>query len=181
VALAIVGRQRYLHRDARRLYHQCMNQSHPVDQLARLHRSSGETVAAPSIAELYARAVGQHRAGFLREGEGLYRRVLAIDQRHADSLYNLGVLGLQIGRANFGVEMIAKAIARNDRVPEWHYNLAFGLAALGRDQDAIAHYRRAVALTPDYAEAHMNLGNALKAAGQLDQAIASYQHSTTSA
>jgi tetratricopeptide (TPR) repeat protein/2-polyprenyl-3-methyl-5-hydroxy-6-metoxy-1,4-benzoquinol methylase len=152
-----------------------MNQSRPVDQLAGFRRTSCETVAAASIAELYARAVGQHRAGFLREAEGLYRQVLAIDHKHADSLYNLGVLGLQIGRANFGVEMIAKAIARNDRVPEWHYNLAFGLAALGRDKDAITHYRRAVTLKPDYAEAHMNLGNALKAAGQLDQAIASYQ------
>jgi tetratricopeptide (TPR) repeat protein/2-polyprenyl-3-methyl-5-hydroxy-6-metoxy-1,4-benzoquinol methylase len=127
------------------------------------------------VAELYGLAVGQHQAGFLREAEGLYRRVLAIDQKHANSMYNLGLLGLQIGRTDFGVKMIAKAIARNSRVPEWHYNLAFGLAALGRNHESIAHYRKAVTLKPAYVEAHMNLGNALKVAGQSDQAIASYQ------
>lgn len=134
----------------------------------------GKTAAAMA-AELYRLAVGQHQAGFLRQAEGLYRQVLAIDQKHANSMYNLGLLGLQIGRTDFGVKMIAKAIARNNRVPEWQYNLAFGFAALGRNQEAIAHYRKAVTLKPDYAEAHMNLGNALKVAGQSDQAIASYQ------
>jgi tetratricopeptide (TPR) repeat protein/2-polyprenyl-3-methyl-5-hydroxy-6-metoxy-1,4-benzoquinol methylase len=139
-------------------------------------RSSGSAkTATAQVAELYGLAVGRHQAGFLQEAEGLYRRVLAIDQKHANSMYNLGLLGLQIGRTDFGVKMIAKAIARNNRVPEWHYNLAFGLAALGQNQEAIAHYRKAVTLKPAYAEAHMNLGNALKVAGQLDQAIASYQ------
>jgi tetratricopeptide (TPR) repeat protein/SAM-dependent methyltransferase len=134
----------------------------------------GKTAAA-QVAELYELAVRQHQSGFLREAEGLYRRVLAIDQKHANSMYNLGLLGLQIGRADFGVKMIAKAITRKNRVPEWHYNLAFGLAALGRNQEAIAHYRKAVTLKPAYAEAHMNLGNAFKVAGLLDQAITSYE------
>ncbi|MBO0758114.1 MAG: tetratricopeptide repeat protein, partial [Bradyrhizobiaceae bacterium] len=138
------------------------------------HLVPGKTAAA-MVAELYGLAVGQHQAGFFREAEGLYRRVLAIDQKHASSMYNLGLLSLQIGRTDFGVKMIAKAIARNNRVPEWHYNLAFGLAALGRNHEAIAHYRKASTLKPGYAEAHMNLGNALKAVGQSDQAIASYQ------
>jgi tetratricopeptide (TPR) repeat protein/SAM-dependent methyltransferase len=143
------------------------------------HRSVSGKTAPAQVVPLYELAVGQHQAGFLREAENLYRQILAIDQKHINSMYNLGLLGLQTGRTDFGVKMIAKAVARNHRVPEWHYNLAFGLAALGRNQAAIAHYRKAVALKPGYAEAHMNLGNVLKVAGQLDRAIASYERVIT--
>jgi tetratricopeptide (TPR) repeat protein/2-polyprenyl-3-methyl-5-hydroxy-6-metoxy-1,4-benzoquinol methylase len=139
------------------------------------HRSVSGKSAPAQVTELYRLAVGQHQAGFLKEAENLYRRILAIDQKHINSMYNIGLLGLQVGRTDFGVKMIAKAIARNNQVPEWHYNLAFGLAALGRNHEAIAHYRKAISLEPSYAEAHMNLGNALKVAGQFDQAIASYE------
>src|SRR5215471_9182173 len=143
----------------------------------KLHRrrQPGNAAAARNTVELFAAAVRQHQAGHLGEAEGGYRRILAIDPQHSGSLHNLGLLALQTGRCDLGADTIARAVALNDRVPDWHYNLAFALSALGRGAEAIAHYRKAVALKPDYVEAHMNLGNALKAEGQTDPAIACYR------
>jgi tetratricopeptide (TPR) repeat protein/SAM-dependent methyltransferase len=135
----------------------------------------GKGTAAQVTAPLFAVAVQHHQAGQLREAEGLYRHILAVDREHIQCMYNLGLLGIQVGRPDLGADMIAKAIARNDRMPEWHYNLAFALSALGRGGEAIPHYRKAISLKPDYAEALMNLGNALKAEGQLEQAITCYR------
>jgi Flp pilus assembly protein TadD/2-polyprenyl-3-methyl-5-hydroxy-6-metoxy-1,4-benzoquinol methylase len=71
--------------------------------------------------------------------------------------------------------MILKAIASNDRAPEFHYNVGLAYGALGRFEEAATHNRRAIALQPNHADAHLNLGNALKARGRLDEALASYQ------
>jgi hypothetical protein len=53
------------------------------------------------VAELLATALRHHQAGRLREAEGYYRRILAIDQNHVDSLHFLDFLGViahQVGR-----------------------------------------------------------------------------------
>jgi protein O-GlcNAc transferase len=131
-------------------------------------------VAARNIDGLFARAVQHHRAGQLRDAETLYRDILAVDPRHINSLYNAGLIGVQVGRPEIAVDLIGKAIALNDAIPHWHYNIAFALRALGRLDKAVGHYRRAVALKPDYAEAHMNLGNALNDLRRFDEAAASY-------
>jgi tetratricopeptide (TPR) repeat protein/2-polyprenyl-3-methyl-5-hydroxy-6-metoxy-1,4-benzoquinol methylase len=132
-------------------------------------------IAARNIDRLFAQAVRFHQAGHLSDAEGLYRHVLSVDPGHINSLYNAGLIGVQIGRADIAVDLIGKAIARNDRVPDWHYNIAFAFSALGRMNDAIAHYKKAIALKPDYAEAHMNLGNVLKGQKRLDDAVGCYQ------
>jgi tetratricopeptide (TPR) repeat protein/SAM-dependent methyltransferase len=131
-------------------------------------------VAARNIDGLFARAVQHHRTGQLRDAESLYRNILAVDPRHINSLYNAGLIGVQVGRPEVAVDLIGKAIALNDDIPHWHYNIAFALRALGRLDEAVGHYRRAVALKPDYAEAHMNLGNALNDLRRFDEAAACY-------
>jgi tetratricopeptide (TPR) repeat protein/SAM-dependent methyltransferase len=136
--------------------------------------SLGVNVATRNIDRLFARAVQHHRAGQLRDAESLYRDVLAVDPRHINSLYNAGLIGVQVGRPEVAVDLIGKAIALNDDIPHWHYNIAFALRALGRLDEAVAHYRKAVALKPDYAEAQMNLGNALNDLRRLDEAAACY-------
>jgi tetratricopeptide (TPR) repeat protein/SAM-dependent methyltransferase len=131
-------------------------------------------VATRNIDRLFARAVQHHRAGQLRDAEGLYRDILAVDPWHISSLYNAGLIGVQVGRPEVAVDLIGKAIALNSDIPHWHHNIAFALRALGRLDEAVAHYHKAVALKPDYAEAQMNLGNALNDLRRLDEAAACY-------
>jgi tetratricopeptide (TPR) repeat protein/2-polyprenyl-3-methyl-5-hydroxy-6-metoxy-1,4-benzoquinol methylase len=127
------------------------------------------------IAELLALARRHHQSGELAEAESLYRKIIAIDQNHVDSLHLLGVIAYQVGHYDVAANWIRKAIAVNDRIPAFHNHLGLALDALGRAQDAITHYRRAIALKPVYVEAHNNLGATLQAQNKLDEAVAHYQ------
>jgi tetratricopeptide (TPR) repeat protein len=130
---------------------------------------------SPAGEALFASAVQHHQAGRWGEAEGLYRRVLAINPRHADSLHLLGVGALQAGRPDQAVELIGAAIAIDADAALYHSNLGNGLKALGRLDEAIASYRRAIALQADYPEACNNLGAALLAQGRTQEAIACFR------
>jgi tetratricopeptide (TPR) repeat protein/2-polyprenyl-3-methyl-5-hydroxy-6-metoxy-1,4-benzoquinol methylase len=127
------------------------------------------------IAEFLAMAQRHHQAGQLAAAESYYRKILAIDQNHVDSLHLLGVIAHQVGRYDAAVDLIRKAIALNDRIPTFHNNIGLALDALGRTQDAVGHYQRAIALKPTYVEAHNNLGATLQAQGRLNEAVAQYR------
>ena len=120
---------------------------------------------------MFADAFRHHQAGRLTDAERLYRQILAIDARHADSLHLLGVLATQTGRAETAVDLIGRAIRVRNDVHFYHCNLGNALRACGQLDEAATRYRRAIALKPDYAEAHNNLGSLLKAQGKLDQAV----------
>jgi lipoprotein NlpI len=111
----------------------------------------------------------------LTEAEYCYRRVLAVDPRHADSLNLLGVVYSQTGRFDSAVETIRMAIAINPMDARYHSNLGMSLRQQGRLEDAVASYHRALELNPAYPEAHNNLGVAAKELGRLDQAVACHR------
>ena len=56
-----------------------------------------------------------HQAGKLAEAESCYRKILAIDPSHFDSLHLLGVVAHQSGRSDLAADLISKAIAARDR------------------------------------------------------------------
>jgi Tfp pilus assembly protein PilF len=120
-------------------------------------------------------ALQHHQAGRLSEAEQIYRRILAIDDQHADSLHLLGVIAYQSGRNEVAVEMIRKAIATNQKAASYHSNLGNALQAQGKLDEAAEEYKRALALKPDLAEVHANLGNIFQAQGELDESVACYE------
>jgi protein O-GlcNAc transferase len=99
---------------------------------------------SPSVQELFTDALRHHQAGRLNDAERLYRQVLAVDPRHADSLHLLGVIAHQIGRHDLAVELISKAIAINAKNAAYHSNLGLAHKAQGKLDEAVAHYRRAL-------------------------------------
>ncbi len=129
----------------------------------------------PSMTETFQSAVRQHRAGRLSEAEALYRRVLRAAPDHADALHLMGLAAAQQGRYPAALELIGKAIRRNDKVPDFHNNLAEAYRALGRTDEALAAYRRAIALAPEFVGAHLNLGGVLCERGQWEAAEACYR------
>ncbi len=137
--------------------------------------ASTPTGASVGIADQLAAALRHHQAGQLAEAESRYRKILAIDQNHADSLHLLGVIAYQVGHNDSALDLIGKAIALNDRNPAFHNNIGLAFDALARTEDAVIHYRRAITLNPYYVHAHINLAGALLAQGKLDEAVARYQ------
>jgi tetratricopeptide (TPR) repeat protein len=124
---------------------------------------------------MLAHALDHHRQGRLTEAERIYRQILAIDPRHADSLHLLGTLAHQIGQDEMAVELIRKAIEINGMTASYHSNLGTVLQAQGKLDEAAACYRSALALKPDLAEAQMNLGAVLQAQGRLNEAEARFR------
>jgi tetratricopeptide (TPR) repeat protein len=145
----------------------CLQMGRRTDQ----RRTAGPS--RPDVAALFAAARRQHQSGHLGAAQSLYQQVLSADPTHFGSLYCLGILAIQAGQPRHAIDMLGRAVKRND-APDVHYHLALALASEGRLADATTHYRRAVALKPDYAEAHMNLGNVLTAQGLPNEAIPCY-------
>ena len=147
-------------------------------QETKIRKPAPEDAAAdPSvgIADQLAMALRHHQAGRLAEAESHYRKILALDQNHVDSLHLLGVIAHQVGRNDFALDLIGKAIALNDHNPAFHNNIGLAFDALARTEDAVVHYKRAIALNPNYVDAHNNLGAALFAQGKWEEAAAQYR------
>jgi len=131
--------------------------------------------ASDRIAALFAAALPHHRAGRLTEAEAIYRQILAADPEHLGSLHLLGAIAHQTGRNDAAADLLAKAIALNDRIPELHVLIAAALGALGRHDEAVAHCACAVRLAPDNPEAHHNLGTAGVGLGRFAEAELSFR------
>lgn len=129
----------------------------------------------PSIGEALQAAIAHHKAGNLAEAERLYRQILAVDPRHADSLHLLGVIAFHAGRPDAARALIGEAIGINPSMPEYYNNLGNVLKESGADADALAAYRRALALRPGFVDAHYNLGNAHAKEERLDEAVECYR------
>ena len=128
-----------------------------------------------TVTEVFAAGLQHHRAGRLGEAEACYRRVLAAQPEHTDSLHLLGVIAYQVKRHDLAVKLISQAIKRNDHNPIYFSNLGNALKEQGKLDEAIAAYRQAIRVKPDFADAHSNLGLALQEQGKLDEAIAAYR------
>ena len=102
-----------------------------------------------SLQVLLASALDHHRHGRLAEAEGLYRRILSIDPRHAGCLHVLGTLAHQVDRQDAAAAWIRKAIAIDDRQAAFHANLGTVLQAQGKLEQAAACFERALALQPE--------------------------------
>jgi tetratricopeptide (TPR) repeat protein len=124
---------------------------------------------------MLANAVEHHQHRRLAEAERIYRQILALDPRHADSLHLLGVLAHQVGRNDAAVDLIGAAIGLDKRRAAYHSNLGTALQAQGKLEEAADSYRRALALKPDLAEAQMNLGASFEAQGNRELAEAHFR------
>ena len=145
---------------------------------AKQGRSNAPSSGGPGIApeaRLLTEAAAHHRAGRLAAAERVYRRILAIDPDHADSLHLLALIAHQTGRSDKALDLIGRAIALNDADPELHNDIGGIYHSLGRFDLAVQHCHRAMALDPHSVTAGLNLARALHAQGDLPRSIAQYR------
>jgi tetratricopeptide (TPR) repeat protein len=102
----------------------------------------------------------------------MYRQILDLDPRHADSLHLLGMIAYQAGQTEVAIKTIREAIAIDKEQAAYHANLGIVLQSQGALEEAAACCERALALRPELVEVHLNFGNILEAQGKLDQAAA---------
>jgi tetratricopeptide (TPR) repeat protein len=105
-------------------------------------------------------ALQHHNAGQLQQAEQIYRQILQQSPEHPEALHLLGVLALQVGRADAAADLIGKAVA-GDPQALYYSNLCEALRRVGRLDDAEAAARSAIQSSPQMAVAHVNLGTIL--------------------
>src|SRR5262245_3544951 len=101
-----------------------------------------------------ATAVQHHQAGRLHEAEQTYLQILAVDPDHAEAVHLLGVIAIQLGRADVAVEHIRRAIELNGSNHVFHSDLGNAFKAQGMLNEAVDSFCRAIGLKPDYADGH---------------------------
>ena len=116
-----------------------------------------------------------HAAGRLGEAEQIYRQILAVDPKHADSHHMLGVLALQLGNPDAALTLCDVAIGLKPLVSSYHLHRAHALLALGRPEDAITACRVALRTKSRNAEAYQVLGHAHSDALQPAEALRAYR------
>ena len=131
------------------------------------------TVANPPHPS-WGAALALHGQGRLAEAQALYQEILRDRPGHFGALHMLGVIALQSGNSQRGVELIGQALALDPLQADAHSNLGNGWLALGRPQEALACYEQALRLAPDSLDALNNRGNALRALARPQEALASY-------
>jgi tetratricopeptide (TPR) repeat protein len=123
---------------------------------------------------LLNQALQHHKSGRLIEAESIYREILAVSPRDADSLHLLGLIAYEWGNFDAAAELMRMAIAIHANGASYHSNLGNVLQAQGKLEEAVVEYRTALAIKPNLPEIHINLGNVLQAREAFDEAISSY-------
>ncbi len=89
------------------------------------------------IPRLLAEGLGHHQAGRSAQAEAVYRRILRLDARHAESLHLLGMIAFQAGQHDIAVDRIQRAIAIRGNEASYHSNLGAVFQAQHRLEEAI--------------------------------------------
>lgn len=121
-------------------------------------------------------AVALHRAGRLSEAQSLYQEILRIQPRHFDSLHLSGVIAMQMGHCELGLELMDQALQINPHAAAAYNNRGKVLKDLGRLEAALVSFNQALALKAAYPEAFNNRGNLLLQMQRPDDALASYDN-----
>src|SRR6185436_11658518 len=125
----------------------------PRDGTRARHGAAGAHSDQPEASPLQA-AAAAHQAGDLERARALYRVALEADPGNSDALHLLGILESQQGNHEAALELIGRAIARQDRTAAFHSSLGQVYGRLGRNAEAEAAYRQALRLDPALADAH---------------------------
>jgi predicted O-linked N-acetylglucosamine transferase (SPINDLY family) len=124
----------------------------------------------PTASELHAAACRHLGAGQPTRAEPLLRQALALDPKHAPSLYQLGVLAHDGGRASEALGWFRAASTARPGDPVLLSCIGAAHQALGQFTEAARYHREALRHDADNVVALNNLGISLAALGQNQEA-----------
>ncbi len=126
------------------------------------------------VAAMYQRAFALFQQGQTGPASALCIEILKQQPAHYDALHMLGLIAIQNGHGQTGIDLIRRSLGINPRQPIAHSNLCTALLESERPAEALQHAERAIELDPRYADAQNNRGNALLELKRPEEALASY-------
>ncbi|MEQ8508755.1 MAG: tetratricopeptide repeat protein [Rhodospirillaceae bacterium] len=119
-------------------------------------------------------AIQQHTAGNLSQAKDLYRAILTQNPRHAEAIFRLGTIALQVEQYEKAEDFISKAIKIGPASAAMFINLGAALRNLKKYDNAIKAYKKALRFGTNDVDAHYNAGRALQDAERYDEAQERY-------
>ena len=132
------------------------------------------SVIAPAGPSPLQRGRQLQASGQFAAAEAVYRGLLAENPEHAEGHHLLGVLSLQMGRAQAAVELISRSLTLRPGNAQAHANLGSALVGLKRPEEALEHYDRALQIDPAFVAVQHNRANTLLLIGRHDEAAAAF-------
>ncbi len=126
------------------------------------------------ISQLFQMALRKHQAGQLGAAEKLYRRILALQPQHRDSLHLLGAIRISEKRSKDAIILIERALALGTDVAAICFNLARAYEDEQRFDDALALYQRAQIKAPFDPDIPLGMGNVYVSLQDYDQALRAF-------
>lgn len=144
--------------------------------LSNTDEEKGRDPAEARIFRLLRLGFDAMDASDIPSAKDAYSSVLAIDDKNADALYNLGICHYSERNMAAAITLWEDAI---DVAPssDAHMNLsnAYALSVPARPDKAIYHIKEAARLSPEDPEIQYNMGALLEACEQLSEAAVAYK------
>jgi tetratricopeptide (TPR) repeat protein len=115
--------------------------------------------------------MGLLQQGRLAEAGELFAAAARAEPSNALAHHLLGIVQLQTGAPEAGLQSLRRSIALDPSDPAAHGNLASALRDRGDTEAALASYGRALSLNPDFVEALGNRAMLLGQLGRLEEAL----------
>jgi len=138
-------------------------------------KNASASLGKPAVADLFAAALSEHRAGRLEQAWSQYHAVLQREPNHFDARHLLGVIAQQRGQPARAIELISAALKISPHSAAAHNNLGVAHLALQQTPQALQSFDCALALQPDHLDALFNRGNALSTLRRLSEAVDSFR------
>ena len=97
-----------------------------------------------NLNETLQQAVALHQAGQFAEAEDLYRSILQAEPTHPDANHNLGLMALQLGKADIGFPFLEAAWKAAPTVGQYWFSLTECLLAMGHASEALLLIKEAI-------------------------------------
>jgi SAM-dependent methyltransferase/tetratricopeptide (TPR) repeat protein len=98
---------------------------------------SGASLRGTGVADIFAAAIADHRAGAFAEAELRYRHVLAVDPNHAEAHSRIGAVLMAQGKIRQAISHLERAVALKPDLFEALGNLAQAYLASGQRAEAM--------------------------------------------
>lgn len=126
-------------------------------------------------ARRFADALVLHEQGEFEQARALYLEILATQPEEPDTLHMLGVLIVQTGRFNEGIDTIGRAIALRPDFVEAHMNRGIALMQAQQLEPALEDFTTVARLAPAHFGARCNRALILVQIGRIADALAEYE------
>ncbi len=121
-------------------------------------------------------AIQAHQSGRFQEAESLYKAVLRVRPRDAETVTNLGLLFAQTGRKQEAATQFETAVSIDPDSALLRTYYGHALRDLGNLEEATLQYTKSVQLDPKSAAVSFVLGNILLKVGRVSEALEAYDH-----